>query len=207
VTTAGIRMRAGGIELESRLRGRFNAENILGVVAAATLLDIDEDDVAAGVAAVDGVPGRFEAVDEGQSFAVIVDYSHKPGALQSVLEAARELTDKRVLVVFGAGGDRDRGKRPLMGKVAVDYADVVVVTSDNPRSEEPLAIIEDILQGSGTNVEIDPDRRSAIGRTIGLAEPGDVVVIAGKGHEQGQEVAGELLPFDDREVAREALRA
>jgi UDP-N-acetylmuramoyl-L-alanyl-D-glutamate--2,6-diaminopimelate ligase len=207
VTTAGIRMRAGGIELESRLRGRFNAENILGVVAAATLLDIDEDDVAAGVAAVDGVPGRFEAVDEGQSFAVIVDYSHKPGALQSVLEAARELTDKRVLVVFGAGGDRDRGKRPLMGKVAVDYADVVVVTSDNPRSEEPLAIIEDILQGTGTDVEIDPDRRSAIRRTLGLAEPGDVVVIAGKGHEQGQEVAGELLPFDDREVAREALRA
>jgi UDP-N-acetylmuramoyl-L-alanyl-D-glutamate--2,6-diaminopimelate ligase len=112
-----------------------------------------------------------------------------------------------VLVVFGAGGDRDRGKRPLMGKVAVDYADVVVVTSDNPRSEEPLAIIEDILQGTGTDVEIDPDRRSAIRRTLGLAEPGDVVVIAGKGHEQGQEVAGELLPFDDREVAREALRA
>jgi UDP-N-acetylmuramoyl-L-alanyl-D-glutamate--2,6-diaminopimelate ligase len=207
VTTTGLRIRAGGIDLESRLRGRFNAENILGVVAAATLLDIDEDDVATGVAAVDGVPGRFEAVDEGQPFAVIVDYSHKPGALQSVLEAARDLTDKRVLVVFGAGGDRDRGKRPLMGKVAVDYADVVVVTSDNPRSEEPLAIIEDILQGSGTDVEIDPDRRSAIRRTIGLAEPGDVVVIAGKGHEQGQEVAGELLPFDDREVAREALRA
>ena len=207
VTTAGIRMRAGGIEVESRLRGRFNAENILGVVAAATLLDIDEDDVAAGVAAVDGVPGRFEAVDEGQPFAVIVDYSHKPGALQSVLEAARDLTDGRVLVVFGAGGDRDRGKRPLMGKVAVDYADVVVVTSDNPRSEQPLAIIEDILQGAGTAVEIDPDRRSAIRHTIELAEPGDVVVIAGKGHEQGQEVAGELLPFDDREVAREALRA
>jgi UDP-N-acetylmuramoyl-L-alanyl-D-glutamate--2,6-diaminopimelate ligase len=152
------------------------------------------------------VPGRFEAVDEGQPFAVIVDYSHKPGALQSVLEAARELTDGRVLVVFGAGGDRDRGKRPLMGKVAVDYADVVVVTSDNPRSEEPLAIIEDILQGAGTGVEIDPDRRSAIRRTIDLAEPGDVVVIAGKGHEQGQEVGGEMLPFDDREVAREALR-
>jgi UDP-N-acetylmuramoyl-L-alanyl-D-glutamate--2,6-diaminopimelate ligase len=206
VTTSGIRMRAGGIELESRLRGRFNAENVLGVVAAATLLDIDEDDVAAGVAAVEGVPGRFEAVDEGQPFAVIVDYSHKPGALQSVLEAARELTDGRVLVVFGAGGDRDRGKRPLMGKVAVDYADVVVVTSDNPRSEEPLAIIEDILQGAGTGVEIDPDRRSAIRRTIDLAEPGDVVVIAGKGHEQGQEVGGEMLPFDDREVAREALR-
>jgi UDP-N-acetylmuramoyl-L-alanyl-D-glutamate--2,6-diaminopimelate ligase len=205
--TSGIRMTAGGIELASRLRGRFNAENILGVVAAATLLDVDEDAVTEGVAALAGVPGRFEAVDEGQPFAVIVDYSHKPGALESVLEAARELTDGRVLVVFGAGGDRDRGKRPLMGNVAARLADVVVVTSDNPRGEEPLAIIEDILQGSGTDVEVDPDRRSAIGRAIELAEPGDVVVIAGKGHEQGQEVAGETLPFDDREVAREALRA
>jgi UDP-N-acetylmuramoyl-L-alanyl-D-glutamate--2,6-diaminopimelate ligase len=136
-----------------------------------------------------------------------VDYSHKPGALQSVLEAARAMTDGRVLVVFGAGGDRDRGKRPLMGTVAKQLADVVVVTSDNPRSEEPLAIIQDILQGTGTEVEIDPDRRSAISRAIALAEPGDVVVIAGKGHEQGQEIAGETLPFDDRQVAREALRA
>jgi UDP-N-acetylmuramoyl-L-alanyl-D-glutamate--2,6-diaminopimelate ligase len=207
LTTAGIRMTAGDIELESRLRGRFNAENILGIVAAAALLDIDDDAVVDGVAALDGVPGRFEAVDEGQPFAVIVDYSHKPGALQSVLEAARAMTEGRVLVAFGAGGDRDRAKRPLMGSVAKQLADVVIVTSDNPRSEEPLAIIEDILQGTGTGVEIDPDRRSAINRVIELAEPGDVVVIAGKGHEQGQEIAGETLPFDDREVAREALRS
>jgi UDP-N-acetylmuramoyl-L-alanyl-D-glutamate--2,6-diaminopimelate ligase len=109
-------------------------------------------------------------------------------------------------VVFGAGGDRDRGKRPLMGKVAADLADVVVVTSDNPRGEQPLAIIQDILQGAGMDVEIDPDRASAIARTIELADPGDAVVIAGKGHEQGQEVAGEKHPFDDRLVAREALR-
>ncbi len=206
LTTGGIRMRAGNVDVESRLRGRFNAENLLGVVAAATLLDVDDDAIVAGVASLAGVPGRFEAVDEGQPFAVIVDYSHKPGALQSVLEAAREMAEGRVLLAFGAGGDRDRGKRPLMGNVARQLADVVVVTSDNPRSEEPLAIIQDILQGAGTEVEIDPDRRSAINRVIGLAEPGDVVVIAGKGHEQGQEVAGELLPFDDREVAREALR-
>jgi UDP-N-acetylmuramoyl-L-alanyl-D-glutamate--2,6-diaminopimelate ligase len=207
LTSTGLRLRAGGRDLESRLRGRFNAENILGVVAAATLLDIDDEAVVDGVAALEGVPGRFEAVDEGQPFAVIVDYSHKPGALQSVLEAARAMTDGRVLVAFGAGGDRDREKRPLMGSVAKQLADVVVVTSDNPRSEEPLAIIQDILQGTGTEVEIDPDRRSAINRVIGLAEPGDVVVIAGKGHEQGQEIAGETLPFDDREVAREALRS
>ena len=152
------------------------------------------------------MPGRFEAVDEGQPFAVVVDYAHKPGALESVLRAARTATDGRVLVVFGAGGDRDRGKRPLMGKIASDLADVVIVTSDNPRSEEPIEIIEDILQGAGTDVEIDPDRRTAIGRAISLAEAGDVVVIAGKGHEQGQEVAGAKLPFDDRQVARELLR-
>ena len=205
--TDGIRLTAGGVEIRSRLRGRFNAENILGVIAAGELLDVEPGDLAAGIEALDGVPGRFEAVDEGQPFAVIVDYAHTPDSLGNVLATARELTDGRVLVVFGAGGDRDRGKRPLMGKVAVDLADVVVVTSDNPRSEEPLAIIQDVLQGTGTGVEIDPDRRSAIARAVGLAAPGDVVVIAGKGHEQGQEIAGEKLPFDDREVAREALRS
>jgi UDP-N-acetylmuramoyl-L-alanyl-D-glutamate--2,6-diaminopimelate ligase len=112
-----------------------------------------------------------------------------------------------VLVVFGAGGDRDRGKRPLMGKVAATLADVAIVTSDNPRSEDPIAIIQDVLQGAGTGVEIDPDRRSAIERAVGLAEPGDVVLIAGKGHEQGQEIDGVIHPFDDRVVAREALAA
>ena len=203
----GARFTAGGIELETRLRGRFNVENVLGAVAAATLLDVDEDAVAAGVAALTGVPGRFEAVDEGQPFTVLVDYAHTPDSLDNVLRAARDIAASRVLVVFGAGGDRDRGKRPLMGRVARELADVVVVTSDNPRSEQPLAIIQDVLQGTGTDVEIDPDRRSAIGRALGLAEPGDVVVIAGKGHEQGQEIAGEKHPFDDREVARELLQS
>jgi len=204
---AGARFTAGGIEIRSQLRGRFNVENVLGVVAAAILLDIDEEAIAAGIAALVGVPGRFEAVDEGQPFSVVVDYAHKPDALDNVLRTARELADGRVVLVFGAGGDRDRQKRPLMGKVARDLADVVIVTSDNPRSEDPLAIIQDVLQGTGTDVEIDPDRRSAIARAIEVAAPGDVVVIAGKGHEQGQEVAGEKLPFDDRVVAREALRA
>jgi UDP-N-acetylmuramoyl-L-alanyl-D-glutamate--2,6-diaminopimelate ligase len=204
---AGARFTAGGIELETSLRGRFNVENVLGAVAAGILLDLDEEAIAAGVKALEGVPGRFEAVDEGQPFTVIVDYAHTPDSLDNVLRTAREIAAGRVLAVFGAGGDRDRGKRPLMGKIAADLADVVVVTSDNPRSEQPVAIIEDILQGAGTNVEIDPDRGSAIARAIELAEPGDVVVIAGKGHEQGQEIAGEKHPFDDRLVAREALRA
>jgi UDP-N-acetylmuramoyl-L-alanyl-D-glutamate--2,6-diaminopimelate ligase len=205
LSPAGATFTAAGIPIETRLRGRFNVENVLGVVAAAILLDVDEDDIAAGIAALHGVPGRFEAVDEGQPFSVVVDYAHKPDALDNVLRTARELADGRVIVVFGAGGDRDRQKRPLMGKVARDLADIVIVTSDNPRSEEPLAIIQDVLQGTGMDVEIDADRRSAIARGIELAEPGDVVVIAGKGHEQGQEVDGEKLPFDDRVVAREAL--
>jgi UDP-N-acetylmuramoyl-L-alanyl-D-glutamate--2,6-diaminopimelate ligase len=203
----GARLEAAGISLQTTLRGRFNVENVLGAVAAALLLDVDETDIADGVAALSGVPGRFEAVDEGQPFTVLVDYAHTPDSLDNVLRTARELADGRVLVVFGAGGDRDRGKRPLMGRIAAELADVVLVTSDNPRGEQPLAIIQDILQGAGTDVEIDPDRRSAIARAVALAQPGDVVVIAGKGHEQGQEVAGRKEPFDDREVAREALRA
>jgi len=205
---SGAAFTAGGIAVETRLRGRFNVENVLGVIAASILLDVDEEDIAAGVASLTGVPGRFEAVDEGQPFSVVVDYAHKPDALDNVLRTARDLADGgRVILVFGAGGDRDRQKRPLMGKVARDLADVVIVTSDNPRSEDPLAIIQDVLQGTGLDVEIDADRRSAIARGIELAEQGDVVVIAGKGHEQGQEIAGEKLPFDDRTVAREVLRA
>jgi UDP-N-acetylmuramoyl-L-alanyl-D-glutamate--2,6-diaminopimelate ligase len=207
VDAHGSRFRAAGIEVETRLRGRFNVENALGAVAAGLLLDLDEDAVAQGIAAVTGVPGRFEAVDEGQPYAVLVDYAHTPDSLATVLRAARELTERRVIVVFGAGGDRDRGKRPLMGKVAADLADITIVTSDNPRSEEPLAIIQDVLQGTGVDVEIDPDRRSAIARAVSLAEKGDVVVVAGKGHEQGQDLGGVVMPFDDREVARDAIRS
>ena len=205
LTPEGSRFRAAGIEVETALPGRFNVSNALGAVAAGVLLDLDEEAIASGIAAVQAVPGRFERVDEGQPFTVLVDYAHTPDSLETVLKAARDLTEGRVLVVFGAGGDRDRGKRPLMGKVAAELADQAIVTSDNPRSERPLAIIQDVLQGAGTSVEIDPDRRSAIERAIGLAEPGDVVVIAGKGHEQGQDVGGVVHPFDDRTVAREAL--
>jgi UDP-N-acetylmuramoyl-L-alanyl-D-glutamate--2,6-diaminopimelate ligase len=137
---------------------------------------------------------------------VIVDYAHKPDALEKVLRASRELAaGNRVIVVVGAGGDRDRGKRPLMGKLASELADVAVMTSDNPRSEDPEAIVAEIVAGAGGPVEIEPDRAAAIARAVGLAQPGDVVLIAGKGAEQGQEFADRTVPFDDRDAAKEAL--
>ncbi|MHB8470040.1 MAG: UDP-N-acetylmuramoyl-L-alanyl-D-glutamate--2,6-diaminopimelate ligase [Gaiellaceae bacterium] len=193
-----------GVDL--KLRGRFNVENALGALAAARLLGIEDDAIARGLESVRGVPGRFESVDEGQPFAVIVDYAHKPGALEHVLRAARKLARGRVICVLGAGGDRDRGKRPLMGKLASELADVVIVTSDNPRSEDPLAIIDEIVAGAAGDVEVEPDRAVAIERAIGLARDGDVVLIAGKGAEQGQQFADRTIPFDDREAARDALR-
>jgi UDP-N-acetylmuramoyl-L-alanyl-D-glutamate--2,6-diaminopimelate ligase len=201
----GARFRVNDLELETRLRGRFNVENILGAVAAARLLGIPDDPIARGVRELRGVPGRFEAVDEGQPFAVLVDYAHTPDSLENVLRTARDLARSRVICVFGCGGDRDRGKRPLMGRIAADLADLAIVTSDNPRSEEPEAIIAEILEGAG-EAEVEPDRREAIARAVGAAGEGDVVVIAGKGHEQGQQFADRTIPFDDREVAREALR-
>jgi UDP-N-acetylmuramoyl-L-alanyl-D-glutamate--2,6-diaminopimelate ligase len=190
----------------SRLVGGFNVENVLAAAAIARLLGVPDDAVVDGVARLPGVPGRFEAVDEGQPFTVVVDYSHKPGALEAVLLTARKLTATRLICVFGAGGDRDRGKRPMMGRVASELADVAIVTSDNPRSEDPQAIIDEILTGVGGPVEVEPDRRKAIELAVEQARDGDVVVIAGKGAEQGQEFADRKIPFDDREVAREALR-
>ena len=193
-----------GIDL--KLRGRFNVENALGALAASRLLGIDDAAIARGLEAVRGVPGRFESVVEGQPFEVIVDYSHKPEALESVLGTARDLAAGRVICVFGCGGDRDRGKRPLMGRIASELADLAIVTSDNPRSEEPQAIIDEILAGVTSEVEVEPDRAAAIERAISVAGEGDVVLIAGKGHEQGQEFADRTIPFDDREVARDVLR-
>jgi UDP-N-acetylmuramoyl-L-alanyl-D-glutamate--2,6-diaminopimelate ligase len=191
--------------LDLKLPGRFNVENALAAAAAARALGIGEDAIKQGIEAVDRVPGRFDRVDEGQPFAVFVDYAHTPGALETALEAARELVrGGRVICVFGAGGDRDRAKRPLMGKVVADLADVSVVTSDNPRSEDPAAIAAEVVDG--LDLEVELDRRRAIERALEAARPGDVVVIAGKGHEQGQEVDGRKLPFDDLEVARETLR-
>jgi UDP-N-acetylmuramoyl-L-alanyl-D-glutamate--2,6-diaminopimelate ligase len=202
----GARLRAGGLELRTKLRGRFNVENVLAAVAVSRLLGVENDAIAAGVEALEGVPGRFEAVEAGQPFAVVVDYSHKPDALENVLRTAREFARSRVICVFGCGGDRDRAKRPLMGRIASELADVAIVTSDNPRSEDPDAIIAEVVAGAEASLEVEPDRAAAIGRALALAREGDVVVIAGKGHEQGQEFAGRTIPFDDREVAREALR-
>ncbi|WP_217913051.1 UDP-N-acetylmuramoyl-L-alanyl-D-glutamate--2,6-diaminopimelate ligase [Miltoncostaea marina] len=209
---SGIRARIatprGPVEIASRLRGRFNLANLTGVVAVGELLGLPHEAVAAGIAAVAGVPGRFEAVEGGQPFPVIVDYAHTPDSLDNVLRAARDLVGGgRLIAVFGCGGDRDRGKRPQMGEVARRLADVVVVTSDNPRSEDPDAIIAEILAGArgAADLVVEPDRRAAIAAAIGRAGRGDVVVVAGKGHEQGQERDGVVTPFDDRRVAREIL--
>jgi UDP-N-acetylmuramoyl-L-alanyl-D-glutamate--2,6-diaminopimelate ligase len=190
----------------SPLQGRFNQENALAAVALARLVGVPEAAVEQGLAEAPSVPGRFESVDEGQPFSVIVDYAHTPDSLANVLRTARDLAIGRLICVFGCGGDRDRGKRPEMGRIAAELADVPIVTSDNPRSEDPLAIIDEILAGMSPGPEVEPDRRAAIAKAVGLAREGDVVVIAGKGHEQGQEFADRKLPFDDREVAREALR-
>jgi len=198
----------GPVEVSSPLRGRFNVANVLAALAAARAVGVELATAVQAISSAGQVPGRFEPVQEGQGFEVLVDYAHTPDSLENVLRAARELGQGRVHVVFGAGGDRDRGKRPLMGEIATRLADRVIVTSDNPRSEEPVAIIKEILAGAGESVPWLEDRRAAIAEAIGGAEDGDVVVIAGKGHEQGQEfAAGRKVPFDDVEVAREVLRS
>jgi UDP-N-acetylmuramoyl-L-alanyl-D-glutamate--2,6-diaminopimelate ligase len=193
-----------GIDL--KLRGRFNVENALGAMAGARLLGIDDESIVRGLETLEGVPGRFESLDEGQPFTVVVDYAHTPDSLENVLATVRELDSGRVICVFGCGGDRDREKRPVMGRIASEFADLAIVTSDNPRSEDPRAIIEEIVAGAGDELEVVPDRREAIARAVEAAAPGDVVLIAGKGHEQGQQFRDRTVPFDDREVAREALR-
>jgi UDP-N-acetylmuramoyl-L-alanyl-D-glutamate--2,6-diaminopimelate ligase len=195
-----------GIDL--RLRGRFNVENALGALYAARALGIGDDAIRHGLESVRSVPGRFESVDAGQPFHVIVDYAHKPDALANVLRAARDLADgNRVIVVVGAGGDRDRAKRAPMGRLASELADVAIVTNDNPRSEDPEAIAAEILSGANGAAQVERDRAAAIARAIELAQQGDVVVIAGKGAEQGQEFADRTVPFDDREAAKEALKS
>ncbi len=207
-TEATVTTPRGTLALRTRLAGRFNLSNCLGVIAAAELAGLPLDAVAEGIASLPGVPGRMEAIDAGQPFSVLVDYAHTPDSLENVLRAVRGFgAAGRVIVVFGCGGDRDRGKRPLMGDIARRLADVTVVTSDNPRSEPPGTIIADIVAGAthGGELRVEPDRRAAIALAIGMAGDDDVVVIAGKGHERGQEVGGVVSPFDDREVAREVL--
>jgi UDP-N-acetylmuramoyl-L-alanyl-D-glutamate--2,6-diaminopimelate ligase len=199
------------VELRVPLPGRFNVLNALAAATVADELGVPAAAIAAGIASTPPVRGRFDPVVAGQPFGVVVDYAHTPDGLQAVLQAAREVIDagRRVLVVFGAGGDRDPAKRPRMGEAAAAHADVVVVTSDNPRSEEAGAIIADILGGipDGAAVLVEPDRRAAIAAAIDAAAPGDIVVIAGKGHETTQTIGDAVVAFDDAEVAREALAA
>jgi UDP-N-acetylmuramoyl-L-alanyl-D-glutamate--2,6-diaminopimelate ligase len=209
-TARGIAFRVDGLQVRSSLRGLFNVENSLAALATARSLGIADEVAAEAIGSVTGVPGRVDAVEAGQDFLVLVDYAHKPDGVEKVLRAARPLATGRVIVVLGCGGDRDRGKRPLMGRAATANADLSVITSDNPRSEDPLAIIAAIESGAkeaGGSYVVEPDRRAAIRRAFEAAGPGDAVVIAGKGHEATQEFADRTIPFLDRDVAAEELRA
>jgi UDP-N-acetylmuramoyl-L-alanyl-D-glutamate--2,6-diaminopimelate ligase len=207
----GARFAVGEMELRTGMPGHFNVANALGAFAAAEAMGVGPEIAAAGLARAARVPGRFEPIDEGQGFSVLVDYAHTPDSLENVLRAARRLTEGRLISVFGAGGDRDRDKRPKMGRAGAEHSDLTVITSDNPRSEDPEAIVAEVAAGAegvdgSAEVEVVVDRREAIALALGRAAPGDTVVIAGKGHEQGQEFEdGRKIPFDDREVAREEL--
>jgi UDP-N-acetylmuramoyl-L-alanyl-D-glutamate--2,6-diaminopimelate ligase len=200
----------GGVEVRTGMPGHFNVANALGAFAAAEALGVDAANVARGLSAAARVPGRFEPIDEGQGFAVLVDYAHTPDSMENVLRAARRLTAGQVISVFGAGGDRDKDKRPKMGRAGGVLSDLAVVTSDNPRSEDPETIVAEVAAGAEegeAELVVEVDRRRAIALALARAEAGDTVVIAGKGHEQGQEFeGGRKVPFDDREVAREELR-
>ena len=209
----GTRFRArtprGEFDVETPLIGRFNVENFLAGLAAALALDVEPAVAVRGLLTMTGVPGRLERVNAGQDFAVIVDYAHTDDALKNLLETVRALGPRRLITVFGCGGDRDRTKRPLMGAVASRLSDVVVVTSDNPRSEPPEAILDEIQRGMNGSRRAERhmivDRREAIARALEMAGPGDAVVIAGKGHETYQVLRDRTVPFDDRQVARELL--
>jgi UDP-N-acetylmuramoyl-L-alanyl-D-glutamate--2,6-diaminopimelate ligase len=195
--------------IESPLIGKINVYNILAACGAALSYGIAPDAIARGIANLRAVPGRFERVDEGQPFEVVVDYAHTDDALRNVIAVARGLNPKRVITLFGCGGDRDRTKRPLMGQAAAEASDFVVLTSDNPRSEDPLAIMNDALVGiRRVDVKhiIEPDRAAAIARAIDQARAGDIVILAGKGHEPYQVLKDRTIPFDDRAVAREVLK-
>jgi UDP-N-acetylmuramoyl-L-alanyl-D-glutamate--2,6-diaminopimelate ligase len=201
----------GRFPVESRLVGEHNVYNMLAAIGMGLHENLPPDTIRAGLRAVDNVPGRFERVEAGQSFTVVVDYAHTEDALVRLLTAADRLKTGRIITVFGCGGDRDRGKRPKMGRAAARYSDVVFVTSDNPRSEDPMAIIREIEAGireagAKGRYEVIADRRKAIEAAIREAKPGDMVLIAGKGHEDYQIVGSERFHFDDREVAREAIQ-
>jgi UDP-N-acetylmuramoyl-L-alanyl-D-glutamate--2,6-diaminopimelate ligase len=192
-----------------RLPAAYNVANALGALAALVSVGVDAEAAIAGVESLDGVPGRLERIDRGQPFLAVVDYAHSPDSVASVLAALRPLATGRLIVVLGCGGDRDAAKRPLMGEAAARGADLVVATSDNPRSEDPLAILDAMVAGireAGTTpYVVEPDRAAAIRLAVASAGPGDVLLVAGKGHEQGQTFADVTVPFDDRVVLAEAL--
>ena len=196
------------VPLSVPLPGVFNVSNALAVIAALAEAGHDPAELAAGIATSAGVPGRMERVDGGQPFTAIVDYAHKPDAVTAVLEALRPVTAGRLIIVIGAGGDRDHGKRPLMGEAAASHADVVIITDDNPRTENPSAIRADVMSGAGNGpglaIEVE-GRREAIAHAVAMAHLGDTIVVAGKGHERGQEIRGDVHPFDDREVLLELI--
>jgi UDP-N-acetylmuramoyl-L-alanyl-D-glutamate--2,6-diaminopimelate ligase len=204
----------GGVEADAviALPGQFNVANALGAIVALVEAGVGLAAAVAGVAACAGPPGRLQRVDDGQDFTVLVDYSHKPGAVEAVLTSLRQVTQGNLTIVLGCGGDRDRGKRQLMGAAAARLADLAIFTSDNPRSEDPLAILAEMIAGAvqvrqqeRAHVIVEPDRAGAIAMAIGSAGKGDVVLVAGKGHERGQYIGGAVIPFDDREVAAQAL--
>ncbi|NBJ68495.1 MULTISPECIES: UDP-N-acetylmuramoyl-L-alanyl-D-glutamate--2,6-diaminopimelate ligase [Clostridia] len=199
----------GNIHIKSKLMGMFNVYNMLAASAAAIVSDISLDTIKEAFEQMEGVNGRFEPVNEGQSFAVIVDYAHTPDSLENVLQTVKEFAKQRVLVVVGCGGDRDKTKRPIMAQIAVKYADKPIFTSDNPRTEDPMAILEDMTNGldNATTYEVIADRKAAIHEAVNQALDGDIIVIAGKGHETYQQIGHTKYDFDDREVAREAIRA
>ncbi|HLX83992.1 MAG TPA: UDP-N-acetylmuramoyl-L-alanyl-D-glutamate--2,6-diaminopimelate ligase [Terriglobales bacterium] len=218
ITPRGTRFQmvtpSGSIAMWSPLIGNINVYNVLAASAAGFARDCSAEAIAKGIFDLASVPGRFERVDCGQPFTVVVDYAHTDDALRNVTALARDFVERaglkgKVITLFGCGGDRDRAKRPLMGEAAGRGSDFVVLTSDNPRSEDPLAIINDALVGlqkSGVKYAMEPDRRKAIGFAIGQAAPGDIVLLAGKGHEKAQVTRDGTIPFDDIEVARETLR-
>lgn len=203
----------GDCDVQLRLVGKFNVYNALAALAAGLCEGIALADIVKSLESTPGVPGRVEAVDEGQNFAAIVDYAHTPDGLDNVLRTVREIASGRVICVFGCGGDRDRTKRPIMGKIAAEWSDHIFVTSDNPRTEDPLAILSDIKAGlteagvDPARYELEPDREKAIHKAVEMASPGDVVLIAGKGHETYQLIGGVTYDFDDRLVAGAAIRS
>jgi UDP-N-acetylmuramoyl-L-alanyl-D-glutamate--2,6-diaminopimelate ligase len=208
LSITGTEFTVNGSEFKIWLAGEHNVCNFLAAYAAGKVYDISDDTISAAISKVKSIPGRFERIDEGNEYHVFVDYAHTPDALDHLLDAANSLKRGRIITVFGCGGDRDRGKRPLMGHVVESKSDFAIVTSDNPRTEDPYAIIEDIRKGiKGTNHVIIPDRREAIFRAIELAQKEDIVLIAGKGHEDYQILRDRTIHFDDRKVAREAMAA